>query len=129
MRRRGKTIRCLALMAVTMAIAACASTPTGPSALVLPGPGKSHDQFRAEDARCRQHAASELQTTERGTLSDQGRYDLVYIQCMYAEGNQVPVPGSGWRSPGSAAPTTTRPSTAPPPPAGSPPPPPPGPGR
>jgi hypothetical protein len=62
--------------------------------LVLPGSGKSRDQFRAEDARCRQRAASELQTTDHGTVTAQGRYDTVYMQCMYAEGNQIPCRGA-----------------------------------
>lgn len=125
--RVGRT-RLLGVIAMGLASAACASTPTGPSVLVLPASGKSHDQFRAEDARCRQRAASELQTTDRGAVSLQGRYDMVYIQCMYAEGNQVPVPGRGWRSPADAP--TTPPPNVPPPPAGTPPPPPPaGPGR
>jgi hypothetical protein len=46
----------------------------------------------------------------------QSRYDMAYIQCMYAKGNQVP---------GAAAAPSAR-STPPPPPAGTPPPPPPG---
>jgi hypothetical protein len=95
--------------------------------LVLPGSGKSHDQFRAEDARCRQRAAGELQMTDRGAVSAQGRYDMVYMQCMYVEGNQVPVPGGDWRSPATDVPA--RPPGIPPPPAGAPPPPPPAPTR
>lgn len=123
MSRGGRTTGLLALVAVTLASGACASTPTGPSVLVLPGTGKSHDQFRAEDAQCRERASRELQTTDPGTVSAQGRYDMVYVQCMYAEGNQVPVPGRGWRSPATDAPAT-RPPGVPPPPGGVPPPPP-----
>lgn len=37
-------------------LSGCASMPTGPSVLVLPGTGKSFDQFRADDAICRQYA-------------------------------------------------------------------------
>ena len=118
----------LGLVVGALLSAACASTPTGPSVLVLPGSGKSHDQFRAEDARCRQRAAAELQATDGGGVSAQRRYDMVYLQCMYTEGNRVPVAGSEWRSPGPAAPTPP-PADVPPPPAGAPPPPPPGPGR
>jgi hypothetical protein len=44
----------------------------------------------------------------------QARYDMAYVQCMYAKGNQVP------GAPAPAAPST------PPPPPGTPPPPPPG---
>jgi hypothetical protein len=46
----------------------------------------------------------------------QARYDMAYVQCMYAKGNQVP---------GVAAAPAAR-STPPPPPPGTPPPPPPG---
>jgi hypothetical protein len=98
----------LGLVAVTL-VAGCAGVPSAPSVLVLPAVGKSHDQFVTEDARCRQRAAAEVQTGGGGTVSLQGRYDMVYVQCMYAAGNQVPVPGSGFRSttPPPAAPTTT----------------------
>lgn len=121
----GRRTGFLALIAVMLASAACASTPTGPSVLVLPGTGKSHDQFRVEDAQCRERAARELHTTERGTVSDQNRYNMVYVQCMYAQGNQVPVPGHGWRSPTSEATPAARPPGVPPPPEGVPPSPPP----
>jgi OmpA family protein len=53
--------------------------------------------------------------------SVQHRYDIAYMQCMYAKGNQVPVPGGLQRPP--APPSQYR--DVPPPPAGNPPPPPP----
>lgn len=34
----------------------CASVPSGPGVLVLPGTGKSFDQFRFDDHECRQYA-------------------------------------------------------------------------
>ena len=37
-------------------VAACATAPTGPSVMVLPGSGKSFDQFRFDDNECRQYA-------------------------------------------------------------------------
>jgi hypothetical protein len=86
------------LATLTLMLAGCAGIPTGPSVLVLPGDDKSTEQFRTEDARCRQGAASELQSTPKGAVSAQRRYDMAYMQCMYAEGNQIPVPGRGWRS-------------------------------
>src|SRR5437867_11872953 len=39
-----------------VALAGCASTPSGPNVMVLPGTGKSFDQFRADDFECRQFA-------------------------------------------------------------------------
>jgi len=56
----------------------------------------------------------------------QQRYDAAYIQCMYAKGHQVPVPGNflnpANNSVGST--DTSPPQTIPPPPPGTPPPPP-----
>jgi hypothetical protein len=37
-------------------LAGCVSVPSGPSVMVLPGSGKSFDQFRADDVDCRQFA-------------------------------------------------------------------------
>ena len=45
----------ISLLAV---LGACATyAPSGPSAMVLPGNGKSFDQFRADDMECRQYAS------------------------------------------------------------------------
>lgn len=178
---------------VALFIAGCATIPTGPSVLVLPGTGKGFDQFQADDAACRQWALQQTGTTTKqastesavtgaavgtavgaglgaaigaaagspgtgaavgagagllgGTVvgasnaeaartSVQQRYDIAYIQCMYAKGNKVPVP-RGFRgytsgpsvSPPAASPPVPPPppiGTIPPPPAGAPPPPPPG---
>lgn len=58
----------------------------------------------------------------------QRRYDVAYVQCMYAKGNQVPVPrGSRARSGyGPPPPPRGRGTSIPPPPPGAPPSPPPG---
>jgi outer membrane protein OmpA-like peptidoglycan-associated protein len=57
--RRGDAIRrvimCL-LYILLASLAACATVPTGPSLMSLPGTGKSFDQFRIDDAVCRQFA-------------------------------------------------------------------------
>jgi hypothetical protein len=88
----------LVVFAVSIATGACATTPTGPSVLVLPAEGRSHDDFRADDARCRSAAAADLPRTAGGYVSPQGRYDMVYMQCMYAVGHQVPMRGAPVRS-------------------------------
>lgn len=41
-------------------LGACTTIPSGPSVLALPGTGKSFDQFRANDAECRQYALSQV---------------------------------------------------------------------
>ena len=38
----------------------CVSVPTGPSVMALPGTGKSFDQFRSDDAECRQYALYQI---------------------------------------------------------------------
>jgi hypothetical protein len=65
----------------------------------------------------------------------QRRYDMAYIQCMYAMGHQVPVPGGFQQPPRPSRqrpeppPSTNATRNLPPPPPGNPPPPPPGPAR
>ena len=194
---------------LALLLGACATVPTGPSMMVLPGTGKPFDQFQADDAACRQWAlhAAGITTKKAATNtmvtgaavgtavgaaagaalgaaagnpaigaaagagvgllggtavaggyadanvnSVQRRYDVGYMQCMYAKGNQIPVsrgsvpyshpaatstpppppppPAMTTPPPGSAPPppAMTTPPQIPPPPAGTPPPPPP-PGR
>jgi hypothetical protein len=50
----------LALAVATLALSACAVMPSGPSVMVLPGTGKSFDQFRADDGNCRQYAFGQV---------------------------------------------------------------------
>jgi hypothetical protein len=155
-------------------LASCATMPTGPSVMVLPGQSVSFEQFRVDDYQCRQFAFAQIGGTnaskapnnnavataatatavgtaagaliggsnegaevgagsgllvgsamganasQQSTDALQHSYDMSYIQCMYAKGNQVPIYGnqvaqqSGTRYYGT------------PPSAGTPPPPPPG---
>jgi hypothetical protein len=104
------------IIAAAVLTSSCASTPTGPSVMVLPGTGKSFEQFQADDARCRQAATANTEATKEGNVHAQQRFDMAYVQCMYAAGHQVPMAG---RSPGAGA------ANVPPPPAGTPPAPPP----
>ena len=41
-------------------LAGCATIPEGPGVMVLPGSGKSFDQFRFDDYECRQFASSQV---------------------------------------------------------------------
>src|SRR6266478_2824964 len=169
-------------VAACFLLTACATVPTGPSVLVLPGAAKNFEQFQTDDAVCRQWALQQTGTTpnEAGaastvtgaavgtavgaglgaaigaaagspatgaavgagaglfggtavgagnayasSISVQGHYDIAYVQCMYAKGNQVPVSrGSQPAYTSSAAPPPPppppRPPGVPPPPAGTP---------
>jgi hypothetical protein len=97
-------------------LGACATAPTGPSVLALPGTGKSVDQFKNDDLECRHFAATQIGA---GTVSSSGsdnagrrsaaagtgaegespsdmqqHYDFAYEQCMYAKGQRIPVWGN-----------------------------------
>lgn len=90
-------------------LSACSTLPSGPSVLVLPGVGKSFDQFHSDDQSCRQLSHNQVANApaEPDSKDDaQQDYDIVYIQCMYGKGHKVPVPGdlmynarSDWHSP------------------------------
>ncbi|NWG29996.1 MAG: hypothetical protein HXY29_00685 [Rhodocyclaceae bacterium] len=41
-------------------LAGCASVPTAPSVMVLPGTGRTFDEFRADDAWCREYAFQQI---------------------------------------------------------------------
>ena len=49
----------LSPLAALLTLGACTTIPTGPSVMAMPGTGKSFDQFRADDAVCRQFALSQ----------------------------------------------------------------------
>jgi hypothetical protein len=156
-------------------LSGCVTPLDGPSVMVLPGSGRSFDQFRVDDSACRAYAYGQVggntaagAATETavasaavgtalgaaigaaangsqgagtgaatglalGTLtgvglganagySTQQRYDNAYIQCMYANGNRVPIQGNLVQ----AEPQSwSRSAGIPPPPSGRPPPPPP----
>lgn len=82
-------------MAALLAASGCAAPlPTGPQVLVLPGKGKSLAAFQADDAVCRQFAVNTIGGNEaRAPLADdtlQTRYDVAYVQCMAAKGDELP---------------------------------------
>ena len=56
---------------LALLLAACATTPTGPSAMALPGTGKSFDQFRYDDNSCRLYARDQI----GGTSANQAAND------------------------------------------------------
>jgi OmpA family protein len=50
-------------IALVALLSGCASIPTGPSVMVLPGSGKTFEQFQTDDAVCRQWSAQQVGTT------------------------------------------------------------------
>lgn len=61
----------LAAVSILLLVAGCASIPTGPSVMALPGTGKNFEQFRSDDAECRQYALHQV----GGSGADQAAVD------------------------------------------------------
>jgi hypothetical protein len=66
-----KTARNTTLAACVSLLGACVSVPTGPSVMTLPGTGKSFDQFRVDDAACRQFAYTQIGGKTAGQASSE----------------------------------------------------------
>ena len=159
------------------ALGGCATVPSGPGIMALPGSKKSFDEFRVDDGQCRQYAYEQVggvtpaqaatnagvggavvgtavgaaagaaiggssgaavgagvglvTGTAVGTnyaygswYTVQQRYDYAYLQCMYANGNKVPVsrayvqsrPQAATSAPGYPPPNYPPPPDQPPPP-------------
>jgi len=57
-------------VAAVMLLTACATVPSGPSVMVLPGSGKSFDQFQSDNAVCRQFADQQVGVTPSQTATE-----------------------------------------------------------
>jgi hypothetical protein len=82
----------LALIAL-FGIAGCARPVTGPAFAALPGQGKSYDQFKIDDAHCREVAMASIGgagSASAAGATAQRSFDVAYAQCMTAAGNAVP---------------------------------------
>ncbi|MEP7084181.1 MAG: hypothetical protein ABI854_05540 [Betaproteobacteria bacterium] len=66
------TLRTVPLVVMAL-IAGCVTVPSGPSVMVLPGDGRSFDQFRYDDGDCRNYAQSQV----GGATTDQAAADSV----------------------------------------------------
>src|SRR5258706_3056735 len=70
---RSRRTSLVAALALALVLAACASLPTGPSIMALPGTGKSFADFQRDDENCRgwaerQIGASPAQAQTQGAL-------------------------------------------------------------
>jgi outer membrane lipoprotein SlyB len=50
----------LIIVLAALALSACATNPTGPSNMALPGTGKDFNRFRADDLSCRDFALTQI---------------------------------------------------------------------
>lgn len=63
----------LSPLAALLLLGACTTIPTGPSVMAMPGSSKNFDQFRRDDADCRQYALSQIGgATANDTALDSG---------------------------------------------------------
>ncbi len=65
-KHRGSILFLLSLLVV---LSGCATVPTGPMVAVFPAPGKSFEQFQAEDNICRQWASQQIGVTPQETVN------------------------------------------------------------
>ncbi|GFE62849.1 glycine zipper family protein [Geobacter sp. AOG2] len=65
-----KFMRMRAAVAAVLVVSGCATIPAGPSVLVLPGAGKSFEQFQTDDYVCRRWAEQQIGMTAQQTAQD-----------------------------------------------------------
>lgn len=98
MNLKRKALPLLALLALGMA--GCVTIPTGPSRMALPGSGKPFDQFRSDDAMCRQYAvesagATPSQVQENSAVKSAAVGSLLGAAAGAAIGGNGPAAGVG----------------------------------
>ena len=93
-------LRTLPLLASLLALSACVTMPTGPSVLVLPGSGKSFEQFQEDNGVCQDWAAQQTgtepqQAGEHRAIAGAAVGTLVGAAAGAAIGAAVGDPGAG----------------------------------
>ncbi len=58
-------------LAAALILGGCASMPTGPSLMALPGSSKTFDQFRSDDAECQRYAFQQIGGTTAQQAADE----------------------------------------------------------
>jgi hypothetical protein len=62
-------VRGLLLISGVIALVGCATIPSGPRVMVLPGPGKSFQAFQSDDGACREWAKQQVGTSANETIN------------------------------------------------------------
>jgi Glycine-zipper domain len=65
------TTRKILSVGALVLLGGCVSMPSGPAVMVLPGTGKSFDQFRADDMDCRQFASNQVGGNTPDSVAEQ----------------------------------------------------------
>lgn len=93
--------KALAIPVVAIALlAGCATVPSGPSVMVLPGVGKGFEQFQSDDGTCRQWALQQTgvtpgQTSANSTIAGAGIGTLLGAAAGAAIGAAAGSPATG----------------------------------
>ena len=100
-----RNVRNVLTVMMLLAVAGCATVPAGPSVMVMPAPGKSFEQFQADDAICRQWSAQQTglspqQVANQDTVTGAAVGTLLW--CGHRR-RQLPDAGNGWGSQHRAA--------------------------
>ena len=95
-----KRIRAALLLLVLPMLTACVTMPTGPSVMVLPGTGKSFEQFHGDDAFCMRWAEQRVglspqETANQSTASGAAAGTLIGAGLGAAIGAASGNPGLG----------------------------------
>ena len=103
-----RVLAAISLLALAL-LAGCETLPRGPTVTAQPGSGRSPEDFRADDAACRQYASTadhrsvHVTGVGQGSVIDgtdsaqyagigmQQSYNRAYVRCMYLKGNAVPL--------------------------------------
>jgi outer membrane protein OmpA-like peptidoglycan-associated protein len=84
-----------------LALCGCVSLPTGPSMIVLPGSGKSFDNFQADDAACRQWAGMQIGQSPQ-EIANQNTATGSVAGTLIGAGLGAAI-GAAWAAPGIGA--------------------------
>lgn len=64
--------RLMGSLAALLLAAGCASLPSGPEVMALPGTGRNFEEFRADDRVCRDYAFQQIGGAERAAAANSG---------------------------------------------------------
>jgi len=67
--KRNIIITSILLSLALLSVAGCATVPRGPSVMVMPGSGKTFEEFQADDSVCRQWAAQQIGLSPEETMN------------------------------------------------------------
>lgn len=59
-------------LSLAAGLAGCVTVPTGPSRMALPGTGKDFDQFKIDDASCREYGLQSSGASPSGAMEESG---------------------------------------------------------